>query len=350
MMPAFFALAPGIELTHFLALIPILNVALLYKEVLLQTMTTELVFAVFLSNTVFAFLAILIFSKLFNAEEILFAERKGWQFSFRRSEITPEHVLQPANAMLVLSFILVLLFYLAPLAQLRLKHWGLFITEWLLIFLPVVLAIWYNKVNYRTALCLKGFSAMALLGTLLITLAGLALTVWVAQLQVKLFPESARIGEVMEKLLNLQSTGIHPALGLFVFAVSPGICEELLFRGLLLSSLKERMSPTVAVLSVAILFGIFHIHIFRLVPTALVGLYFTFIVYKTGSIYLSIIGHSLNNGLAVLILSYPEFGAHFGWLTGEAPVSPLVVLTTISVAALGVFLVHRSSAAGTVTA
>jgi len=120
-------------------------------------------------------------------------------------------------------------------------------------------------------------------------------------------------------------------------------CEELLFRGILLSSLKERFSPFFTIITVALILGIFHMSIFRILPTALIGLYLTFIVYRTGSIYLSIIGHSLNNGLALMIISYPEFREHFGWLTGEDSISLLIIIVMILLIVSGVFFILYSN-------
>jgi sodium transport system permease protein len=342
-LPAFFAMTPGIELTNFLALIPILNVTLLFKEIMLQNFSIELIFAVFLSNSVFAFFTILIFSKLFNTEQILFAEGKGLQFSLKRSEIKQAEVFQPANTLLILMFILLLLFYIGSIIQLRFGHWGILGIEWGLIFLPVILAIWYNKVNFKKSLNLKSFNSIALLGSIMLIFGGLILTAFIAQIQIKFFPETVKISEAMEQILNLKITGLHPVLGIFLFAISPGICEELLFRGILLSSLKERFSPAYTIIIVAILFGIFHMHIFRILPTAVIGLYLTFIVYKTGSVYLSIIGHSLNNALALMIISYPEFREHFGWLTGEEPISLFIIIVMILLISSGVFFILYSS-------
>ena len=85
------------------------------------------------------------------------------------------------------------------------------------------------------------------------------------------------------------------------------------------------------------------LHIFRFLPTALIGLYLTFIVYKTGSIYLSIIGHSINNSLAIMITSYPDFGKYFGWLTAEEPFSLIVIMIIILLISSGVYLIFLSS-------
>ena len=342
LMPAFLAMMPGIELTNFFALIPILNVSLLFKEIILQNFSTNLIFTVFLSNIIFAFFSILIFSKLFNNEEILFAEGRGFQFSFKRSEIIQADFFQPVNTMLILMFIFLLLFYVGSIVQLQFKHWGILITLWGLILLPVILAIWYNKVSFKKSLHLKGFNLTALLGTILLTLGGLIFTIIFTQFQVKIFPESVKIAEALEKVLSFKITGLHPLLGIFLFAISPGICEDLLFRGILLSSLKKRFSPTYTIIIVAMLFGIFHMHIFRFLPTAIIGLYLTFIVYKTGSVYLSIIGHSLNNGLALMIISYPELSKHFGWFTGEKPISLFIIFLMVILISSGIFFIMYS--------
>lgn len=344
MFPALFASAPGIELNTTLAFIPILNVALVFKEILMGQVAFEMIFYVFLSNFTFAMLTILIFSRLFNAEEILFAEGKGLQFAFRRSEINPSSVFEPASALLLASVLLLGLFYLGSLVQLEYSHWGIFITEWGLLFLPIMIALWYNKIDFKEALNLRGFHPMALVGTVLLAIGSLGLVAWIGYLQTKVFPEAAKISEALEKILNMDDTGINPWIGLLIFSISPAICEELLFRGAILSSFKKKFPPAITIIAVAALFGIFHVHLFRLLPTALIGVYLTFIVYKTGSIYLSIIAHALNNGFAVLLISYPQFAEKFAWLFGvDSPPSPAMLLGMACLVVIGVFIISKTS-------
>lgn len=343
MLPALMATAPGIELKGLLVFVPILNVSLLFKEIMLSHFSFEMIFSVFLTNSVFAFLGILVFSKLFNAEQILFAEGKGWQFAFRRNEIQPAAVFQPGSALLLLATLILLLFYIGGVIQVKYQHWGILGTQWGLFFLPILFALWYGKVDFRRALHLKGFHPLALAGTLLLAFGALGLVTWIAQLQARFFPEAAQITEVMEKLLNFEESGISPLLGLLIFAVSPGICEELIFRGVLLSALKEKLSPVWAIASVALAFGIFHLYLFRILPTALLGVYLTYVVYRTGSIYLSMIAHTFNNGFALMLISFPEFRSHFDWLAGEQPVSGPILLFLSGLVVAGVWLIHRFS-------
>ncbi|MCI0515440.1 CPBP family glutamic-type intramembrane protease [candidate division KSB1 bacterium] len=317
--PALFASMPGMQINGLLASIPLLNVSLLFKEILLNNFDSEIIFTVFISNTVFAFLSILIFSKLFYAEEILLGEGKGWQFRLNRAAIEPMPFFQPGSAFIILALIFILLFYFGSLAQLKFSHWGILATEWLLILLPVLGALLYNKVQFRTALNLRSFRLLALVGMLCMVLGGMGVVIWISQWQIKLFPAAEKIGEILEKILNLKQQGIPVGLGIFIFAVSPAICEEVLFRGILLSALKPRLSATLTISLVALLFGLFHLQIFRLLPTALIGVYLTYVVYYSGSIWLSMIGHALNNGLALLILAYPELFTWLQWLNGLQP-------------------------------
>jgi sodium transport system permease protein len=81
------------------------------------------------------------------------------------------------------------------------------------------------------------------------------------------------------------------------------------------------------------------LNLFRLVPTFLLGLYLTFIVYRTGSIYLSMLAHALNNGLALVLIYYPSLSARLPWLAGEAPFPALALLIFIALAAAGLTLI-----------
>ena len=55
-----------------------------------------------------------------------------------------------------------------------------------------------------------------------------------------------------------QATGIHLALLAIVAGAVAPVCEELLFRGLLLRSLQRRVSPTAAVVISALVFALAH--------------------------------------------------------------------------------------------
>ncbi len=71
-VPAVAALLPGVELTSKLALIPILNVSLLCKELVTGTYHWNYIATIFLSTCVYAGVALFLAVKMFQREEVLF--------------------------------------------------------------------------------------------------------------------------------------------------------------------------------------------------------------------------------------------------------------------------------------
>jgi membrane protease YdiL (CAAX protease family) len=79
----------------------------------------------------------------------------------------------------------------------------------------------------------------------------------------------------------------------------PGICEEIAFRGVLLHSLRRHYSPVMAVLIAGLVFGLFHFSLFRLAPTAYLGVVLGIVTVLSGSIYPAMAWHALNNALGL---------------------------------------------------
>jgi sodium transport system permease protein len=86
-----------------------------------------------------------------------------------------------------------------------------------------------------------------------------------------------------------------------VIGLTPAFCEELTFRGLILSGLR-RLGKWPAIFISAFLFAMAHSSIYRLLPTLLMGVLLGFIVWRTGSILCGMIVHGLNNGLMATLV------------------------------------------------
>lgn len=112
-----------------------------------------------------------------------------------------------------------------------------------------------------------------------------------------------------------QQTGF---IGLAVlFALLPAFCEEVLFRGVMQQSLlRHGFNRTGSVVAVGILFGLFHLDPYRLLPTALLGMMMGAVASVTGSVWSAVVYHLINNTVVVVsyLLSTPETG-----LTPPAP-------------------------------
>lgn len=81
----------------------------------------------------------------------------------------------------------------------------------------------------------------------------------------------------------------------FVIAVTPAICEEFLFRGIVFKNFERVSLRRNAIFMTGLLFALFHFHPFNLIPLILLGFYLTFITYYSGSIFTAVACHFLNN-------------------------------------------------------
>ncbi len=113
-------------------------------------------------------------------------------------------------------------------------------------------------------------------------------------------------------------------------AVMPGIFEELAFRGVLLHGLRKRIRrPWLLALAVGLIFGAFHVSLFRIAPTAFLGFILTLVVLFSGSIYPAMAWHALNNAVAILperLGWFPEDFSPEGWWAVPAGLVLLVAL------------------------
>jgi sodium transport system permease protein len=91
---------------------------------------------------------------------------------------------------------------------------------------------------------------------------------------------------------------------ILLFALIPAVCEEVAFRGYILSGL-ERSNPTRAAIIVsAVLFGFMHVLLSlfqQLFNATLLGLVLGLLAVRSRSILPGIVFHLVNNGLAIAL-------------------------------------------------
>lgn len=90
-------------------------------------------------------------------------------------------------------------------------------------------------------------------------------------------------------------------LAIFTTALIPAICEEFLFRGLILNGLRKFGAVTAIGFS-ALTFSLMHMNLQQLPYTFVLGIIFGIIVYYTRNIWLSVIMHFVNNATALVIM------------------------------------------------
>lgn len=103
------------------------------------------------------------------------------------------------------------------------------------------------------------------------------------------------------RLITLFIEGDTPSwLIFFHIALTPAICEEIMFRGLIYTALERRYGANKAILISGILFGLYHLRLNQVVVLSLIGMLLAWLTYKSGSLIPAIVLHAFNNGLLSL--------------------------------------------------
>ena len=295
MMAAMISIFPAFELNNGMALIPIVNIALLFKDIMMNNFNLNY-FLIVIGSTIFLDVIAIFYSvKLFNNEEILFrsAEEKSLKFWGKgKHEIFSEQFIT-----IFFIAILLLIYYVGSSWQMENLQKGLIKTQLLLLLLPVLLVLKISKTNFKETLSLQQTKFQNYLVVALAAIPIIIIVSIITQLINIIYPIQLSYIEAMEKIVSMKGLSLWKTL--LLIAVLPGICEEVLFRGFIINGFKKRGFWSAIVITAA-LFGIIHLDMFRLIPVTIIGIWLGYLVLKTKSLYIPIFAHVANNALAVL--------------------------------------------------
>jgi len=134
--------------------------------------------------------------------------------------------------------------------------------------------------------------------------------------------------DALEPLLRGNTTGdlLVLMLGAVVLAA---VCEEILFRGILMQLLARGGRWRSAIFVSALLFAVFHLDFIGLLPRTLLGVYFGILVWRSGSIFPAMLAHGANNLLAFALFPFAD---------ANAPSPTMAEALLLAVGAGGIFL------------
>ncbi len=309
-----FCLSPTVEMQPFYSILPVMGPALLLKGLLLGNHQAiglyVYVTPVLLSSLGYSFLALWWAIDQFGSEEVLFREAERFdlrlwvQHLLRDKEPTPSF----AEASFAFIFIMMLQFLSikvlqAPLqtataADRPLVMMQVLIIQQLVIIAtpPLLMGVMLTTSVMKTfRLQLPRLSDLAAVALLPLALHPLTLELSAA-MHAFFPPLPPSVGEAMAAM---SSDHLPLWLVLLTFALAPAVCEELAFRGFILSGFRHTGRDRLAIVMSGLAFGVMHLIPQQVFNAAMLGILLGWIAVQTRSLWPGVAFHFLYNGLEV---------------------------------------------------
>lgn len=327
--PGLMTLLPSLEFHVGLAVIPLVNIVLLARDLLEGTADPTLALAAVACTGLYAVAALAIAARVFGTDAILYGAEVGWSELWARPE-QPRTKPPLTGTFLCLAVLFPLYFLLSNFLQRsvdgsmesRLATSAL-VTVLLFVGLPLV-ALRLQHVILSRGFQLRSVPLLDYFPAIL-----LGLTLWPFAHELVLFSQALGLFtlsssklEAVQKLLE-QWQELSPLWIVFCLAVTPAVCEELFFRGYLLGALFGKTRPHTAIFISALLFGLFHVAttsvlaVERFLPSTFLGLFLGWVCYRTASVWPGMLLHATHNAFLLLIAYYRDALLERGWGVAE---------------------------------
>ena len=153
---------------------------------------------------------------------------------------------------------------------------------------------------------------------------------WLSGVEQWMIRQEDKSDNLIESLIAAKTLPVM-ILNLFLIAVLPAVGEELIFRGVFQKIFYNLFrSGHLAIWFSAILFSTLHFQFFGFIPRLILGLVFGYLFFWSGSLWMPVISHFVNNAFPVL-LSYIQDNGHLN-TQSEFPLWQQAVTMLLSVA------------------
>jgi membrane protease YdiL (CAAX protease family) len=215
-------------------------------------------------------------------------------------KLTDQERLKPWMGFVLFGFVMAVFVTVCAWMQLNWGIPGLVLTELLLAGIAVLFCV-IRKVKIREVFPMKKISIRDFFGCILLLIGGYLISILSVLIMAVIVPESYQ--EAAELGGFLYDGSMSYITTLIVVAILPGICEESIYRGAILSTFRSFKHEWAAIALVGLFFSINHLSILRGPFTFIVGMILAYVVVKKNNILLSMMMHCLLNGFSVT-LSY----------------------------------------------
>lgn len=196
--------------------------------------------------------------------------------------------------MLVLSAVCV--FFVSPILGANLGLYGTLLNEILLLVLAVALTA-VVRGDFKQVFPIHKPKLSAVFGTILLWIGSFLAIMIITMIIAYFFPEEV-IG--VSQGLGMEFASLTFIISFVIVSISPAICEEAVFRGVIMHSFDNGKNKWIAIVVTGLIFGAFHGNIWRFVPTALLGIMLGYIVYETDNMIYGALFHAINNAMPLL--------------------------------------------------
>ncbi len=316
-----FSLNPAVELTPFYSVLPVVGPSLLLKALILgSTPGGSLPFfgvAVTLSSICYSMLALWWAIEQFQREDVLFRDAERFDLRLWVRHLLRKKDATPSFSEALFCFVMILMLQFASFnvmrdkmlesnsetTALRLQMIYLLAT----VATPALMMAVLLTSNPLKTLKIRGcdFRWIALSVVLPFVLQPLSIEL-LSRLHWFFPPLPPGIDRIMA---SMSSQNLPLWLPLLAFAVTPAICEELAFRGFILSGLQRTHRYRLAAIMSSVAFGIVHMIPQQVFNATLLGLVLAALALRSGSLIPGVIFHFIFNGTQVVVarvLANPE--------------------------------------------
>jgi uncharacterized protein len=133
-------------------------------------------------------------------------------------------------------------------------------------------------------------------------------------------------------------------IALIVIVIFPALGEELLFRGIIQGKICQlRGNPHVAIWVSAAIFSAIHFQFYGFIPRMFLGALFGYLYYWTGSLWVAIFAHFVNNGFVLLMVYLYNIKILTVNLEETKTMPFIVVLSSMALSLLILYVIRREA-------
>ncbi len=354
-------MSPGVELNFGNSLIPVTGVVLLLRSLLEGEYLAVLPYVplVVAVTVICALTAIRWATNQFNSESVLFRESERLDVNLWLRHLVRDRGPTPSFAeAMFCGFLILLVKFFMSFGMRTPRSFSDFvnlvaITQLIVIALPALLIAVFFTSRPALTLLIKRPPFGTPMAAALLALAFHPTANMLQAVVQWIYPLDDQVAKTISQMV-FEPDNIWVLL--LVIAVLPAVCEELAFRGLILSGLRHMGHKWTAILVSSLFFGATHALFQQSIVASLVGAILGYVAVQSGSIWPCILFHAIHNSLGVLVqraigdaADRPEW---LQWIVREAPANGMlyhwpVVLASICVSAAILYWFHRQPYART---